>query len=120
MKTLNDYLGMNYRMEVVEDREEGGFVVSFPELPGCITCGETVEQAISNAVDAKRAWLEAAIEEGVNICEPDLLDNYSGQFKLRIPRSLHRSLAEHSKREGISMNQYCLYLLSQKDAVYSK
>ncbi|MCI5588370.1 MAG: type II toxin-antitoxin system HicB family antitoxin, partial [Lachnospiraceae bacterium] len=46
--------------------------------------------------------------------------DYSGQFKLRIPRSLHRSLVEHSKKEGISMNQYCVYLLSKNDAVYSK
>ena len=52
--------------------------------------------------------------------KPDSLEAYSGQFKLRIPRSLHRSLAEHSKREGISMNQYCVYLLSKNDAVYSK
>ena len=41
MKTLNDYLAMSYRMEIVEDKDEGGFVVSYPELPGCITCGET-------------------------------------------------------------------------------
>ena len=40
MKTLNDYLAMSYRMEIVEDKDEGGFVVSYPELPGCITCGE--------------------------------------------------------------------------------
>ena len=37
MKTLNDYLAMSYRMEIVEDKDEGGFVVSYPELPGCIT-----------------------------------------------------------------------------------
>ena len=43
MKTLNEYLKMPYRMEVVEDPEEGGFVVSYPDLPGCITCGETME-----------------------------------------------------------------------------
>ena len=59
MKTLNEYLAMPYRMEIVEDREEGGFVVSFPELPGCITCGETLETAVANAQDAKKAWLEA-------------------------------------------------------------
>ena len=67
MKTLNEYLAMPYRMEIVEDREEGGFVVSFPELPGCITCGETLETAVANAQDAKKAWLEAAIADGV-IC----------------------------------------------------
>lgn len=120
MKTLNDYLAMNYRMEIVEDKDEGGFVVSFPELPGCIACGETAESAVANALDAKRAWLEAAIEDGAEINEPNSLESYSGQFKLRLPRSLHRSLAEHSKQEGISMNQYCVYLLSKNDAIYSK
>ena len=108
MKTLNEYLKMPYRMEVVEDPEEGGFVVSYPDLPGCITCGETMESAIANAKDAQKAWLEAALEDGIKIPEPDSLSDYSGQFKLRLPRSLHRSLAEHSQREGISMNQYCV------------
>ncbi|MBP3327204.1 MAG: type II toxin-antitoxin system HicB family antitoxin [Coprococcus sp.] len=120
MKTLNDYMDLPYRMEIVEDKAEGGYVVSFPDLPGCLTCGETIESALKNAIDAKMAWLEAAIDEGLDIYEPDSLNDYSGQFKLRIPRSLHRSLAEHSKREGISMNQYCLYLLAMNDAKYTK
>ena len=54
MKTLNDYLAMSYRMEIVEDKDEGVFVVSFPDLPGCISCGETVESAVANAMDAKK------------------------------------------------------------------
>lgn len=120
MKTLNDYMEMSYRMEIVEDQDEGGYVVSYPELPGCITCGETIEAAVTNAADAKKAWIKAALEEGTEIHEPGNLEDYSGQFKLRIPRSLHRSLAENSKREGISMNQYCVYLLSKNDAVYLK
>ena len=119
MKTLNDYLEISYRMEIVEDKEEGGFVISYPDLPGCITCGETIESAVANAFDAKKTWMEAALEEGKEIFEPNSLEDYSGQFKLRIPRSLHRSLAEHSQREGISMNQYCLYLLYKNDAMYS-
>ena len=117
MKTIEEYLSLPYRMELVPDPEEGGFVVSFPDLPGCLSSGETVEQAIANAADAKKAWMEAMLEDGQAIPEPDDLDDYSGQFKLRIPKSLHRSLAEHSKREGISMNQYCLYLLSRNDAL---
>ena len=116
MKTLNEYLALSYRMEIVEDRDEGGYVVSFPELPGCITCGETVESAVANAADAKREWITAALEDGITIHEPDDLESYSGQFKLRIPKSLHRSLTEHARREGISMNQYCVYLLSKNDA----
>ena len=73
----------------------------------------------AEAKAAAKAWLEAALEEGIEISEPDGLEAYSGQFKLRVPRSLHRALAEHSKREGISMNQYCVYLLSKNDVMFS-
>ena len=67
MKTLNEYLRLPYRMEIVEDRNEGGFVVSSPDLPGCITCGETVESAVANAQDAKR---EGISMNHVCICCP--------------------------------------------------
>ena len=53
------------RMEIVEDQEEGGFVVSYPDLPGCITCGKTVESAVANALNAKKAGIEAALENGI-------------------------------------------------------
>lgn len=67
MKTLDDYMKLSYRMETVEDKDEGGYVISYPDLPGCITCGETIETAVVNAVDAKKAWIEAALEEGLPI-----------------------------------------------------
>ena len=88
-------------------------MISFPELPGCLSIGETLEEAWCNSEDAKYAWLTAALEDGVNIAEPKDIDNYSGQFKLRLPKSLHKQLAEQALIEGISMNQYCLFLLSQ-------
>ena len=67
MKIPNDYMELSYRMEIVEDKDEGGFVVSYPDLPGCITCGETRESAVVNALDAKKAWLEAYFQN--NDCE---------------------------------------------------
>lgn len=115
MKNINDYLNTNFKMEIIEDPSEGGYVVSYPDLPGCITVGETIERAITNAKEAKKIWLEAAIEDGIDIAS--LSDKYSGQFKLRMPKVLHKHLAEHSKKEGISMNQYCVYLLSRNDAL---
>ena len=62
MKTLNDYLAMSYRMEIVEDRNEGGFVVSFPELPGCIACGDTIESAGAKAENAKKPGLKPPLK----------------------------------------------------------
>lgn len=54
MKTLNEYMSMSYKMEIIEDQDEGGFVISYPDLLSCITCGETIESAMQNAKDAKR------------------------------------------------------------------
>ena len=118
MKTIDEYMALPYRIELVPDTAEGGYVVSYPDLKGCLTTGETIEQAVANGEDAKREWLAAALEEGIEIPVPASDEEYSGQFKLRIPKSLHRQLAMQSRKEGISMNQYCLYLLSQQHALH--
>ena len=117
MKDLKYYMDLPYRLEIFPDPDEGGFVVRYPDLPGCISVGNTMKDALENAEDAKKTWLTVAVDEGIRIAEPESLDDYSGQFKLRIPKSLHRSLAEHARAEGTSMNQYCLYLLSMNDAI---
>ena len=116
--TLNEYMQLPYKLEVVPDTAEGGFAARYPELPGCITCGDTMAEVVANAEDAKRCWLSAALEDGTNIPLPQAQKAYSGQFKLRLPKSLHRTLAEHAKQEGMSMNQYCLYLLSRNDVLH--
>lgn len=121
MKTVEYYMSLPYSIEIIPDREEGGYTACFPDLRGCLTCAETIDELIRNAEDAKRTWLEAAIKEGIDIPEPEKngLSEYSGQFKIRMPKSLHRTLAIHAKREGISMNQYCNYLLAKNDAEHS-
>ncbi|HWQ77731.1 MAG TPA: type II toxin-antitoxin system HicB family antitoxin [Anaerovoracaceae bacterium] len=116
MNGLEHYMSLNYRIEVIKDEAEGGYVASYPLLKGCITCAKDIATAVAMLEDAKREWIVAALEDGVNIPEPDCDERYSGQFKLRIPKSLHRKLADESKREGISMNQYCLYLLSKNSS----
>ena len=117
MKTIDYYMSLPYSMEIIPDTVEGGYTVCFPALRGCLTCVETIEELVETAEDAKRVWLEAAIEDGIDIPEPDenRISEYSGQFKIRMPKSLHRELALHAKREGISMNQYCIYLLAKND-----
>ncbi|MBT9776879.1 hypothetical protein GPL15_10220 [Clostridium sp. MCC353] len=81
MKTIDEYMKLPYKMEIIEDSDEGGYIVSYPELKGCITCADTLENAIANIKNAKQAWLEAAIETGCVIPEPDDLEKYSGRFR---------------------------------------
>lgn len=109
------YNNLSYKLEIIEDRESGGYVASYPELKGCLSCGETLEKAIANVQDAKKEWLRAAIEDGYDIPIPAEDIAYSGQFRLRMPKSLHRQLAMQAKQEGVSMNQYCIYKLSQNN-----
>jgi len=64
------------------------------------------------------ADIEAAKDtsEGITLEEMDrirAMHEYSGKISLRVPKSLHRDLAESAKIEGISLNQFILYKLAQ-------
>ncbi len=113
---FNDKL---YRMRVYpidNNVDEVEWVAEYPDLPGCVGAGDTIEEAVSMAVDAKKAWLNAAIEQGKSIPEPINLyeSRYSGKFTLRLPKTLHRELALKAEDEGVSLNQYILYLISKE------
>lgn len=69
MRTLDEYMRLPYPMELISDADEGGFVVSFPDLKGCLTTGKTAAEAIASAEDAKREWFTGALEENVVIPE---------------------------------------------------
>lgn len=69
MKTLAEYMNMPHNIRVVPC-EEGGYVVEIPTLPGCMTQVEHAEDVMPMIFEAKRAWLEAAIELGHRIYEP--------------------------------------------------
>lgn len=76
------------------------------ELPGCLSEGDTVEEAVEMIHDAMRGWLEISLEEEHDIPEPNLDEEFSGKFVVRLPRSLHRQLVETAEREGVSLNQF--------------
>jgi antitoxin HicB len=95
--------------------EGGGWLVEFPDLPGCMFDGETVAEAVVNARDAQQAWIATMREAGRPVPEPgtDPAEGYCGKWVLRAPRSLHRSLAERAKREGVSLNMLAVALLAE-------
>lgn len=114
--SLEEYLDLQYPFNVVAD-EEGGYVVIFPDLPGCMTQVETVDEIPEMVEEARRLWIEAEYEIGRDIPLPSYPEEYSGRFVVRIPRSLHRTLAESAQREGASLNQYVATLLARGDAL---
>jgi len=105
VKTLEYYLALPYTIELISDLE-GGWFATIKELPGCMTQGETPEEALAMIRDAQAGWLSVALEDGDFIPEPRALDEYSGKFVVRMSRSLHRDLVQHAEAEGVSLNQY--------------
>ena len=104
-KGVSYYLSLPYTIELAPD-PDGGWFVSIKELPGCMSQGDTQEEALTMIRDAQEGWLAVALEDGLSIPEPRRLDNYSGKFVVRLPRSLHRDLVRVAESEGVSLNQY--------------
>lgn len=111
MKNLDYYLNLKYPFTLEQD-EDGSYFIEYPDLPGCMSCGATMDEAIKMGNDAKKSWIESALQDGSFIPEPKIVENYPDNFKLRLPKSLYKQLATNAGIEGVSMNQYCLYLLS--------
>ena len=109
-KNLDYYMSLPYEITITPS-PEGGYVATIPDLPGCITQGDTRVEVLEMIEDAKICWLEAALDLGESIDEPDW-DLYNGKLNLRIPKSLHRKLAESAKREGVRINQLAIYLMA--------
>jgi antitoxin HicB len=116
MGKLENYLNKEYpyKIEKVSKEDGGGYFMTYPDLPGCMSDGDTLEEALSMGEDARISWIETAIELGKDIPEPySYMDNYKGRITVRVPKSMHKELIDEAKEEGISLNQYLIYLLGK-------
>lgn len=104
-----------YPAEVFWSDEDEGFIAIAPDLPGCSAFGEDQASALVELKHAITAWQEAAASAGNPIpapSQPAADVEYSGKFVLRVAKTMHRSLASSAQREGVSLNQYVVTLLS--------
>jgi antitoxin HicB len=109
---LEYYLSLAYSVTLDPD-PEGGYVAHIKYLPGCFTQGETLEETMANIQEARELWIETAYEMDDPIPLPNHNIEYSGKFLLRMPKSLHRDLAQQAETEAVSLNQYISSLLSR-------
>lgn len=111
-RTVEYYLGLPYTRELIPE-PEGGWFVRVKELPGCMSQGDTGDDALTMIEDAMRGWLEVELEKGSSIPEPRLEEEYSGKFIVRVARSLHRKISEIAVVEGVSLNQWISTTLAE-------
>ena len=114
---MNDELAQQaqrYPIEVFWSDEDEGFIARAPDLPGCSAWGASEAEALSELRIAIVAWIDAARAAGNTVPEPSLppaASQFSGKFLVRIPKRLHADLSRAAQAEGVSLNQYVLYLL---------
>jgi len=111
---VQEYMNLPYNIVIRHVTDESGsyYFAKVQELEGCMSDGVTVEDAHSNIREAMEGWIESRLEAGFDVPKPVDIDNYSGKFVVRLPKSLHARLAAEAEREGISLNQYTLYKLA--------
>src|SRR5258706_13194226 len=112
-RTVDEILRQPYT-RVMRPAEEGGYTAEILEFPGCVTQGETLEEAYTNLEDAARGWLEAVIELGQNVPDPAAESEYSGKIVLRLPRSLPRAAATLAERDGVSLNTFLATAIAER------
>jgi antitoxin HicB len=109
MTTAEAYCDLPYHFVLVPDQwDDGtpGWFVAVEEFPGCISQGETPDEAIAMAKDAMLGWVSVALEDGMDIPAPRADSLPSGRFVVRLPRGLHSALAEEAARQGVSLNHF--------------
>lgn len=112
----------DYRFEIrrLASDEGGGIVISFPDLPGLISDGETYEEAISNGREAFEEWVAGWQEMGRKVPMPDADDAIDpAKFVLRMPHSMHMRVMATAAAEGVSANLLLTTIIAEGIAVRS-
>ena len=90
--------------------EGGGYLVEFPDYPGCIADGGTPEEAIREGRDALISYVHTLEELGRPV--PASGEVYRGQWRQRVPKSLHAALAA-APIARVSLNMLVTTILAE-------
>src|ERR1700684_57248 len=90
--------------------EGGGYLVEYPDIPGCMSDGETIEDAIANGREALRDCLEVFRESGRKLGKPSI---EAAQWRQRLPRTLYAKLTKQAENEGVSINSLVTAMIAE-------
>ncbi len=93
--------------------EGGGYLIEFPDLPGCMADGETIEEAVREGKDALRSWIETMrdLRGEIPPSPAEAHGSVDDQALVRVPRPLHRLLAKRARTQGVSPDALATTLL---------
>jgi antitoxin HicB len=100
-----------FEIRPLTEVEGGGYLVEFPDYPGCVADGDTPEEALREGIDALTSYCRSLDELGRPV--PATGQVYGGQWRQRVPKSLHAALARRAEREGVSLNTLATTMLAE-------
>ena len=103
-----------YSFQVAWSVDDKAYFASCPEFPGLLAHGDTPEEAIKEAGIALEGVIEVYKESDLQLPAPQTRQEYSGQFRVRLPKSLHRQAAQMAEMEGSSLNTFVVAAIAQK------
>jgi predicted RNase H-like HicB family nuclease len=102
-----------YSCNVFWSANDNANIAVCPEFPGLSAFGATREEALAELEVALELAIETYQAEGWELPKPQEQTEFSGQFRVRMPRSLHAKLTQHAQQEGVSLNTLVVTLLSE-------
>lgn len=109
--SASEYLKKPYARVLVPETD-GSYRAEIMEFPGCIALGDTQAEALESLERVAESWIEATIEIGQKIPEPNEYQEYSGRLVVRLPKSAHRKAARLAALDGVSLNTFIVAAIS--------
>ena len=106
-RNLNKY---QFTVRPLSKEEGGGYLVEYPDIPGCMSDGETIEEAVTNGRAALQDCLEVFRESGRRIPKPSI---EAAQWRQRLPRTLYSKLTKQAETEGVSINSLVTAIIAE-------
>jgi len=103
-----------YSVRVNWSDEDQVFIATVPEFPRLSAFGDTRQEAIREALLVLEGYIEIFEEDNLPLPEPEKNREYSGQLRVRMPKTLHKKLAETAEEEGVSLNHWINVLLADR------
>jgi len=103
----------------IPDEDGGGYLITFPDLPGCMADGQTESETVENGRDAFAATVSALADMGHEIPAPAFVpeditvSEASGKFLARVPKSIHARQSNRAKAEDVSLNTLVLTFITE-------
>lgn len=102
----------NYKLNIDWSPKDNAFIATCPEFEGLAVVADSREEALKDAEEALQAYIEIYQADGRPLPKPETVQEYSGQIRLRLPRSLHQQASRLAEREGVSLNTFLISSLS--------